>query len=230
MIIGKKQYSEYLSNFLELNSNDELALENFNLKIEEDESHIVNNTKIASVVFLDIYDFSNKIKILNLNSPNEIVSYLRKYYNIVFYYIDKYGGRVDRVIGDGIIAVFSDIFINRNSPCRDIFKDAYYCCKEIIKELSYFENGKYQSKAAIGSGNLYFCKISSNNYHEITCIGEPLTIVYRLENEADKNQILLLEDIPDISNNSNALWKSKVSIKKELKGLGQKEINVVELK
>ena len=133
-------------------------------------------------------------------------------------------------MGDGIIAIFSDIFVNRNTQHNNIFMDAYYCCKEIIKELSSFENGKYQSKAAIGSGDLCFCKISSMHYNEITCIGEPLTIVYRLENEADKNQILLLENIPDISNNViNPQWQAKIHLNKKLKGLKQNVINIVEL-
>lgn len=219
MIIGKSQYKKYLSNFLESNSNYEFALENFNLKIEEDESHIVNNTAMASVVFLDIYDFSNKIKSLNLDSPDKIVSYLRKYYNEVFYCIDEYGGRIDRVMGDGIIAVFSDIFVNRNSKYNDIFKDAYFCCREIIGLL---QNTYYEAKAAISLGELNFCEILSSNYCEITCIGEPLTVVYRLEKEADKNEILFLEDIPDNFTNPASMWMDNSNnTPVYLKGIGR---------
>lgn len=80
----------------------------------------------------------------------------------------------------------------------------------------------YESKAAIGSGNLYFCKISSNNYHEITCIGKPLTIVYRLENEADENEILFLDDIPDNFFNPESKWIDNSNNKLVyLKGIGE---------
>lgn len=82
MIIGKNQYSEYLSNFLGLNSNDKLALENFHLNIiEEDESYIVNNTAIASVIFIDICNFSNKV---STYKAVDIISYLKQFYRQVF--------------------------------------------------------------------------------------------------------------------------------------------------
>ena len=98
------------------------------------------------------------------------------------------------------------------------------------KSITFFSKWWISTKAAIGSGDLYFCKISSIHYNEITCIGKPLTIVYRLENEADKNQILLLENIPDISNNViNPQWQAKIPLNKKLKGLKQNVINIVEL-
>lgn len=193
-----------------------------------DENYVVDKKAKSVAIFIDIYDFSNKI--LNYDASG-IISYLKPFYSKVFPIIKKFGGRIDKVMGDGIIAIFSNIFKNRNSENNhDIFKDAYFCCKEIIKALHSFQNGEYQSKAAIGSGDLYFCKISSRHYNEITCIGEPLTIVYRLENEADKNQILLLENIPDISNNViNPQWQAKIPLNKKLKGLKQNVINIVEL-
>lgn len=223
MIIGKEQYISYINSFL---GTGDKSLESIFFSIS-DENYVVDKKAKSVAIFIDIYDFPNKI--LNYDASG-IISYLKPFYSKVFPIIEKFGGRIDKVMGDGIIAVFSDIFINNNSPYSDIFNDAYYSCKEIIKELSSFKNGKYHSKAAIGYGDLCFCKISSIHYNEITCIGEPLTIVYRLENEADKNQILLLENIPDISNNViNPQWQAKIPLNKKLKGLKQNVINIVEL-
>lgn len=230
MILGKEQYKKYLNNFL--SDDNSYSFENFNLQIEDDEDYIINQKCYASVIFLDMVDFSKKIQ----NCEAEVVKLcLMEFYKQVFPVIDKFGGRIDRVMGDGIIAVFYDIFDELcydnddafNNNADDIFLNAYNCCKEIICNL---RGSFYESKAAIGSGMLYFCKILSEHYSEVTCIGKPLTIVHRLENEADKNQILMLDPIPDISNNPNALWKKATPIHKELKGLGKRQINVVELK
>lgn len=248
MILGKEQYKKYLNNFL--SDDNSYSFENFNLQIEDDEDYIINQKCYASVIFLDMVDFSKKIQ----NCEAEVVKLcLMEFYKQVFPVIDKFGGRIDRVMGDGIIAVFYDYDIFDelcydnddafNNNADDIFLNAYNCCKEIICNL---RGSFYESKAAIGSGMLYFCEISSEHYSEVTCIGKPLTIVHRLENEADKNQILMLEDIPEkqvVKSKSKNIykivcefvksqpkWSFHRNICKELKGLGNIKINIAELK
>ena len=215
MIIGKEQYNSYIKN----------SMENINI----DDDNIINTKKEAVIIYLDIFDFSNKVQ--NFGT-DEITIYLKKFYDKVLPIINECGGKVDKVIGDGIISVFCDIFDDRTTKSTNMFMHAYKCCKKIITELNYFDNGKYKSKAAIAKGEVLFYKINGNDYdyYEVTCIGEALTVAHRLENEAGKNQILLLEPIPDISNNNKAAWIAKNPIKKELKGLGKKSINIVELK
>jgi class 3 adenylate cyclase len=105
--------------------------------------------------------------------------------------IKKCNGQIDRIMGDGIIVVFSKVFPNIKSDV-DASNKSFCCCKEIIEELYKTE---YEAKTAIGNGKLYFCKTGVEQiYEEYTAIGHPMTIVYRLENIAENNQILLMRN------------------------------------
>lgn len=212
MIIRKEQYDKHI-----------YAMENFNINTN---NNIINLKKDAVIIYLDIFDFSNKVK--NFNA-DKIITYLEKFYNKVLPIINECGGKVDKVIGDGIISVFCDIFDDRTTKSGNMFMNAYKCCEKIITELNSFDNGKYKSKAAIAKGEVLFYKIDgySYDYYEITCIGEPLTTVHRLENEAHENEILFLEAI-NIKDDPNSKWYfSSDSI--NLKGLGNCKVNRMKL-
>lgn len=205
------------------------SLENFNLKTIEE--NIFNEPKEVAVIFIDIYKFSEKIE---GHDSYDITLYLKNFYDIVLPIINDYGGKIEKIIGDGIIAVFSDLFNKKNNK-DNIFKNAYNCCKYIIEYLS--DNyPEYESKAAISKGDVLFYKINDEayDYYEVTCIGEPLTEVYRLENIAEENEILFFEaplepsfgNIPD----DYVGWCANYNINRNFKGLGERIFNRVKYK
>ena len=198
-------------------------MENFN--INTNNKNIINAKREAVIIYLDVFDFSNKVK--NFNT-DEINIYLEKFYDKVLPIINECGGKVDKFIGDGIISVFCDIFYDRTTKSANMFMHAYKCCEKIITELNYFYNGKYKSKAAIAKGEVLFYKIDGNDYdyYEVTCIGEPLTVAHRLENVAYENEILFLENI-DATYDPNSKWHISNNFI-DLKGLGN--INVYRMK
>lgn len=100
--------------------------------------------------------FLIRLKIFN---TDEINIYLKTFYDKVLPIINRYGGKVDKVIGDGIISIFCDIFDDLTIKSCDMFMNAYRCCIELVAELKYFWNGKYESKAAISKGEVLFYKI-----------------------------------------------------------------------
>jgi class 3 adenylate cyclase len=155
----------------------------------EYEKRIKNSVADAYVAFVDIYQFSSKIKD---KSIEEVQAYLEEYYGNIIPIIKEYGGQIDKIIGDGIVVVFSDAF-NLNY-INGVGKSCLDFCKKCVERL----NGeKYAVKAAIGSGKLFFAKtIVEKAYEEYSCIGHPMTVAFRLENEAKKNQVLIFEDDP----------------------------------
>ena len=218
MILEKEKYNEYLSNF---------STENINFHFNENESDIIDKEHISVVMYLDIFNFSNKIR---NRKAKQISDYLKKFYDDVLPLINnEYGGKIDKIIGDGVIAIFSDIFKSRTTKYNDIFEDAYFCCREIIGK---YKNTEYASKAAISRGNLFFCRIANSNYdyNEITCIGEPLTIVHRLEDITDVNEISIPNGItiPNLVYDEEVPWKRHEK-DYELKGLDFKTVQKVRL-
>lgn len=198
--------------------------ENFAL---EDHKYLLNNkTEFSSVIYVDIFDFSKKITGFTTLS---VRNYLNEYYSTVMPTINRYGGQIDKIMGDGIIVVFSKIFPEINSDTDATIK-SFICCKKIIEDL-YITN--FEAKTAIGMGNLFFCKTGVEQiYEEYTALGHPMTIAYRLDSIADKNQILLMRNTPlskRIQNSQEHLqgWR-QLETTATLKGIGLANIHVLQ--
>ena len=132
-------------------------------------------------------------------------------------------------MGDGIIVVFSTVF-NEISSDKEAYGKCFLSCVECIEELY---GSDYEVKAAIGEGTLFFCKIGVEGiYDECSCIGHPLTIAYRLENIADKNQILLMADtkLSDYLEGFEELpnsWKQRETLI-SLKGIDESKVHILQ--
>lgn len=156
-----------------------------NKEIKDYRNNVENTIAEAYVAFVDISHFSSKISGC---SVDEVKEYLEGYYHLVVPKIHKYHGQIDKIMGDGIVVVFSDVFgfeypNGAGNACLSF-------CKECIESL---EETCYEVKAAIASGSMYFCKTGVEEiYEEISCIGHPMTVVFRLENEASANEIWML--------------------------------------
>ena len=160
-----------------------------NKEFEGYRNKVENTIADAYVAFIDISGFSSKI---NGQATDDVKSYLDDYYKEVIPIIKEFHGQIDKMMGDGIIVVFSDIFgyeypESAGKSCLDF-------CMQCVKNL---ENKPYAVKASIGSGKLNFCKIGVEEaYEEYSCVGHPMTIAFRLEQYAKKNQIWMLASDP----------------------------------
>lgn len=156
-----------------------------NKEFEKYRGKVQNKIAYAYVAFIDIAGFSSKIKDWGVENVQD---YLNQYYNEIFPIIHKHHGQIDKIMGDGIVVVFSNVFgfaysNGIGSACLDF-------CKECVETL---EKSIFAVKAAIASGQMFFCKTGVEEvYEEISCIGHPMTTAFRLENEASANEIWIL--------------------------------------
>lgn len=185
------------------------------------EQGIKNSIAEAYVAFVDIYQFSKKIA---EKSIDEVQAYLNAYYKSIIPIVKEFDGQIDKIIGDGIVVVFSEAF-NLTYP-KGAGKSCFEFCKKCVETL---DGEECAVKAAIGSGELFFAKtIIENAYEEYSCIGHPMTVAFRLENEAQKNQILIFEEDPVNENEScNFKWTYETEVF-ELKGIGSVETRIYE--
>ena len=180
MIIGKAQYEEYLSNF----TNEKVFF-----SINEGEGYIKNTNASSVVLSLKLCNLYGALNKQNINS------YLKDYYSLSLPIINnKYGGKVDQISAQYIVAVFSDNFKFRNTTYSDILKDAYSCAKELISTL---KANRFSVSISIAMGDLCFCQIADTEalFDEVVCMGEPMLLANRLINIADANEILVPENI-----------------------------------
>ncbi|MGV0938716.1 adenylate/guanylate cyclase domain-containing protein [Empedobacter sp.] len=133
------------------------------------------------LLFIDITSFSKTI----INWSNtQIKDYLDDYYKRIIPIIYKYGGEIEKLMGDGIICVFGKPFLEVESP-ENVYQ-AERCAEDVIKE---FHNSNKNVKVAIHKGEITYYKVPGEDYGEYTMIGQPITELYRLESVSVPNAI-----------------------------------------
>jgi class 3 adenylate cyclase len=138
----------------------------------------------AAVVMVDITGFSSHVSGWNAERIRE---FLDDYYKQVMPILFKFGGMIDRVAGDGILAVFSSFFTIATD--RESERHALCAAERIVETLA---GTAHSSKAAVSSGSLVFCKTGlADVYEEHTVIGEAITTAYRIEEIAAENQVIV---------------------------------------
>jgi len=133
------------------------------------------------LLFIDIANFSETI---TKRSNKFITNYLTNYYKAAFPLIYKYGGQIEKLMGDGIICVFGKPFIDVSWPTE--FNRAEKCARDII---NYLKGSNKEVKVALHSGPIRYYKTPVEHYEEYTMIGSPITDLFRLESVAVKNSI-----------------------------------------
>ena len=188
-----------------------------NFALNDKFSFLENTISYTCIAFLDISGFSLTIQDFD---TDDIKDYLEDYYQRIIPIISKYSGKIDKIMGDGIVVIFSEDFGDDND-INPIF-NAFCCCADAIEE---FMDSDKPIKASISSGDVVFCKTGVEQfYEELSCLGHPITVAYRLEAIAEKNQILILDDsdianqISDVFNGDDVEWDTYL-IKCNLQGL-----------
>ena len=144
--------------------------------------------KPAVVMYLDIARFSTRIQGWK---AKDVADYLDAYYALALPIIAANCGKIDRVMGDGIVSVFSNFFHTDldNDQVEDFAVNA---AEQAVRKLY---GTPASAKAAFGLGNMLFCKTGvADIYEEYTVVGHPLTMVYRLEAIAEENTLYMPDD------------------------------------
>lgn len=148
--------------------------------------YFINRKKTeVALLYIDITNFSTKFKNLE---PNKVGRLLDTYYDKVIPIIYENEGEIEKIIGDGIIAVFGEPFINVIKDFREfacvVF--AQLCAGEIIKEL---KGTQIEVKIAEHFGEIMYYANNSTNYTDFTIVGNTLTELFRLESTSENNSI-----------------------------------------
>ncbi|HPH37334.1 MAG TPA: adenylate/guanylate cyclase domain-containing protein [Sediminibacterium sp.] len=145
-------------------------------------SYFQSRKKVNAVLlFIDITGFSKRFI---SKSAEEVAEYLDEYYNHVMPVLEKYEGVVEKVIGDGIICVFGEPFLELTK--RQLHRKAERCSCELINGLV---NTDFEVKIAFHFGEIMYYQNECSDYWEYTMIGNALTDLFRLEGVSKPNSI-----------------------------------------
>ena len=148
---------------------------------ENDEKVGVGETRAVAILFSDIRSFTN---ISEHNTPDVLVSFLNRYFSVMVDIIKKYGGTIDKFIGDAIMAEFGTP-VSYEDNCRR----AVAAAKEMRDALETIEIGdlvlpegmKFDTGIGIHYGDVIVGSIGSKDKTDYSVIGDNGNLASRLE-------------------------------------------------
>ena len=145
----------------------------------------------ATILFTDIVDFTHLSEKI---PPREITVILNHYFSVMTDIVFKYGGTLDKYIGDGLMAVFGAPMQLEDDAQRAI-KAALEMRQSLgtmMKKIS--KDKRFDIRIGINTGKVVAGNIGSPKRMDYTVIGDPVNLASRLETMAAPNQILIGEE------------------------------------
>jgi adenylate cyclase len=166
-----------------------------NLVLSTDEAKLEAKSKEITLLFTDIYDFSS---ITEKAEPADLMEQLSVYFDEVGAIIHKYGGTIDKYIGDSVMAFWG-------APVEDDQQAGHACMAavEIIVALerlntSWKEAGRSPllTRIGINTGASLIGNFGSSDRFNYTAIGDNVNLASRLEalNKIYLSRIMVSED------------------------------------
>lgn len=174
---------------------------------------VVLNT---NVVFVDICGSARHTASME---PQVVKSYLDEYYDAVVPEIYERDGEIDKLIGDGIIAVFGPPFTGTDmSAAVAGLASAVEFGRSVVQKLAYTP---LEVKCAVRQGPLCFTVVGDEHYHEPTIVGNTLTELHALESVCIDRALNMFAGTPEhrltdhggplrIAAASHPFWRKRV--------------------
>jgi adenylate cyclase len=151
-------------------------------------------TRHAAILFVDVRSFTKTAEKL---PPNTVMEVLARYQGAALPEILRNNGRIDKFMGDGIMATFGAVHSSETYAA-----DAMRAARSVITVLDDLENEfrdlgwpvAFQIGAAIASGGVTVGVVGTQERLEFTVIGNPVNLAAKLENANKQQQTRVLTD------------------------------------
>ncbi|MBN1573739.1 MAG: adenylate/guanylate cyclase domain-containing protein [Deltaproteobacteria bacterium] len=185
---AKRRFKDAFSKYVSHQVADEISKNIDDLKVD------VGERKEISVLFSDIRGFTSMSEDL---PPEEVVRRLNRYLGAMVEVVFRFGGTLDKYIGDAIMAFFG---APKDDP--DHAMSACRCALAMVRELDkvnkkFTEEGlpKMQIGVGVNTGEVVVGNIGSELRIDYTVIGDHVNLASRLEglNKEFKTTIIISE-------------------------------------
>ena len=167
----------------------------------EDNKHTRAIDQHRTILFCDLVGFTSLTESLG---AREIVDLLNVYFDSMIKIIVKKEGKIDKLIGDCIMAIFPE---REKGACLAV--DAALNMLDSILVLNKQSNTNYHVRIGINSGHVLIGDIGSELYKDFTCIGDTVNLASRLESIANSDEIFISEYTKELLNSINYRIQSK---------------------
>jgi adenylate cyclase len=149
---------------------------------QSDKISLTGKRQMVTIMFSDIRGFT---AFCESKDPAVIVDLLNVYMSTMCSVIVKYHGHVNKFIGDGILAVFTD---TDEGAVGGHALRAIQCAMEMVTAPSEFKTG-----TGMHSGEVVIGNVGSSDKMEFTVLGDTVNLASRLEslNKEHKTNVLM---------------------------------------
>ena len=156
-----------------------------------------HSKKRLCVFFSDIVDFTTFSKSIDTDTLCRSMNY---YFSVIFDIAKKYGGTVDKIVGDGVLIFFGDPVTKGAKEdvrlCVHMAIEMKNALKKLEKKLSEMGNPMpIQTRIGISSGDCIVGNFGSNYRMNYTGIGAPVNLASRIQASAAFGEILISQDV-----------------------------------
>jgi class 3 adenylate cyclase/tetratricopeptide (TPR) repeat protein len=144
----------------------------------------------VAVLFADLAGFT---RLSTQIGAEETHALLNRYFELVDRIIETYGGRVDKHIGDNVMAVFGAPTAHDDDPLRAVF--AAIDIHERMAGLPAATAGHLQAHVGIASGQVVASGTGSEAHSEYTVTGEAVNLASRLQDQANPGETLISDSL-----------------------------------
>jgi adenylate cyclase len=127
--------------------------------------------------------------------PHLVIRILNDYFSSMCEIVFRYGGLIDKFMGDAIMAVFGLPEFRQDDLERAIACAVEMQCamQELNKRMDERGYPRLYMGAGINTGEVVAGRLGSDLHHEYTIIGDEVNLVFRIEAYSLRGQILLSE-------------------------------------
>lgn len=146
---------------------------------EQDAFELGGARRQATILFTDIRNFTNMSQD---TEPEQVVGLLNSYFSEMVRIVFRYGGTLDKFLGDGLMAVYGAPFDRDHAPLRAVLSaiDMVHAVQR-RNDLDPDASDRLRIGAGIATGDVIAGNIGSNERMEYTVIGDAVNLASRLE-------------------------------------------------
>jgi adenylate cyclase len=164
---------------------------------QEDAMSLGGRKRNVACLFVDIRGFTKMSEEL---PPENVVDILNGYLEMATNQVFKYGGMVDKFIGDCVMAIFNapvdldDYIYKAVCAAFGIVKVGKKICEEVYEKY----NKKLEFGVGVHYGDAVIGNIGSKTRMDFTAIGDTVNTASRIEASAAGDQVLISSDVYEV--------------------------------
>jgi adenylate cyclase len=179
------------------------------------ETSLDNKRKKLTIFFSDIKGFTELSETL---SPDDLAHLLNTYFDKMSTIAKKYGGTIDKFVGDALVIFFGDPTTKGTHvdalACIDMAVAMQIEMKRLRQKYHDSEFGNLHVRMGITTGYCHVGNFGSVSRVSYTIIGREANIAARLQAAANPDEILITEEtFNEVKSQINCIERGEISLK-----------------